>query len=82
MIDREMAQIQTESVAAIAHDDFVAIVQRDGRFIVMQHLSSGGTAPQSEYPSARDACARVLQLLRTGPVAPQSHPEVVEIQVS
>jgi hypothetical protein len=36
-----------------------------------------GVAPPSVYPSRRLAAARLLQLMRVGPVAPQTHPEEV-----
>jgi len=31
--------------------------------------------PQTSYPTARLAVARILQLLDLGPVGPQKHPE-------
>ena len=36
-----------------------------------------GVGPPSTYPSLRKATARLLQLLGTGPVAPQTWPEDV-----
>jgi hypothetical protein len=39
--------------------------------------SHDGVAPPSEYPTLRKAAARLLQLLATGPVAPQTWPEDV-----
>lgn len=36
-----------------------------------------GVAPAAAYPTLRKAAARLLQLLETGPVAPQTWPEDV-----
>lgn len=77
-IDFEIAEIQTESAARLAHKRFIAIVEEaGGTFSVVQHNGPGGVAPTSSYPSAKLAAARVLQLLSLGPVAPQAHPEKV-----
>lgn len=53
----------------------VAISQKDGKFYVHK-WDKDNVAPVSEYPSAREAAARILQLLHIGPVAPQTWPEM------
>ncbi len=48
----------------------------DGTFTVHQHWPAG-VAPPSEYPTLRKAASRLLQLLGTGIVPPQTWPESV-----
>lgn len=50
------------------------IEERDAQFVV-HHWSPGGVGPTSSYPTLRKAAARLLQLLHTGPVGPQTWPE-------
>ncbi len=56
------------------------IEERGAEFIVHKWRgpeSSFGPSvgPQSSYPTLRKAAARLLQILSTGPVAPQTWPE-------
>lgn len=48
----------------------------DGSYAVY-HQDAQNVAPQSNYPTLRQAAARLLQLLGTGAVAPQTWPESV-----
>ena|SRR5690349_15717571 len=53
-----------------------------GEFVVQEWSGPGykngaGVAPSSSYPTLRKAAARLLQLLGTGAVAPQTWPESV-----
>jgi len=58
------------------------IEERGAEFIVHSWSGVGwqngdGVGPPSTYPTLRKAAARLLQLLGTGPVAPQTWPEEV-----
>ena len=48
----------------------------DGTFTVHQQ-DPDGVGPPTEYPTLRKATARLLQILGTGVVAPQTWPESV-----
>ena len=67
--------IRSENIARLSRARrTVMIVEIDGVFEVHDH-SGASIAPPSSYNTARQAVARVAQLLRTGPVAPQTWPE-------
>lgn len=52
----------------------ISVEQISDMWVVSQ--SCGDSVwPNSSYPTARLAAARILQLLNLGPVAPQTHPE-------
>jgi hypothetical protein len=65
-------------------DAFLADNRRRKRWIILEtaegyevHVHTvDGVAPPSSYPNKRLAVARLMQLLGTGPVRPQTHPEV------
>lgn len=48
----------------------------DGNFQVYNQQADG-VGPPTEYPTRRKAVARLLQLLGTGAVAPQTWPEEI-----
>lgn len=66
-------------------DDFLENNRRRPRWIILEtaagyevHVHTvDGVAPPSCYPNKRLAVARLMQLLGTGPVRPQMHPERV-----
>lgn len=78
-IAAEIEDIRQKNFARIAtaHKSWM-IVEIDGQFEVHVHTPHG-IAPSSAYNSKRAAAARLLQLLQTGPVAPQTWPEQVYI---
>jgi hypothetical protein len=74
-INREIQQIARENREGWAGKALIAIVEEsEGVFSVHQHFPDG-VAPSSDYPNARAAVSRVMQLMRIGPVAPQTHAE-------
>jgi hypothetical protein len=76
-IDNELQAMRQGHYERFARADRVHfIVEIDGRFEVHQHTPDG-IAPPSTYNAGRQAVARVMQLMRTGPVAPQTWPEEV-----
>lgn len=75
-MDDEIKEIAQENREGWVGLSLVAIVERGGKFEVHQH-SVDGVAPVSKYKTARLAVSRVAQLLKTGPIAPQTHPEKV-----
>lgn len=66
--------IARENREAWAGKTVFAIVEEVDGWSVHQH-GPGGVCPAVTYPTERLAAARLLQLLRLGPVAPQTHPE-------
>lgn len=80
-----------EGISKIKYDTFEMfrdssrvwiIEERGAEFIVHdwmgpQYRNGAGVAPAHGYPTLRKAAARLLQLLGTGPVAPQTWPEQV-----
>lgn len=80
-MDAHIREIATENLLATIGLPFVAVVEKDGEWWVLQH-SESGVFPQSRHPSARLAVARVMQLLHVGPVAPQTHPETACIEIA
>jgi len=71
----ELDDMQREHFASWVGREVWAIIETsDGQFQVY-HQTADGVAPPSEYPTKRKAVARLLQLIRTGPVAPQTWPE-------
>jgi hypothetical protein len=58
------------------------IVERDGQFEVrhwmgQSYINGEGVGPPTTYPTLRKAASRLLQLLGTGAVAPQTWPEEI-----
>lgn len=76
-IAAQIEQIRQENFKRIAtaHRTLM-IVEIDGQFEVHDHRLDG-IGPPSTHPTARTAAARILQLLKTGPLAPQTWPEEV-----
>lgn len=77
-METDIEEIARKNLLALVGKPFIAIEERDGEFIVHQH-SEDSVCPQVSYPTKRLAASRVLQLLHIGPVAPQDHPETMEI---
>ena len=68
-----------EEIRAAHSERFAAcvrwfIVEIDGQYEAHEWTPTG-VAPPSTYPTRRAAVARLMQLMRVGPVAPQTHPE-------
>ena len=76
-IAAEIESIRQENFTRIAtaHRTLM-IVEIDGQFEIHDHRPDG-IGPPSTHRTARAAAARILQLLKTGPVAPQTWPEEV-----
>ena len=76
-IAAEIEDIRRENFKRIARAHrTLMIVEIDGQFEVHDHTPNG-IGPTSTHLSKRAAAARMLQLLKTGPVAPQTWPEEV-----
>lgn len=73
-MDDEIAEIARENRESWAGKEIIAIVKDGDGYSVHQHTADS-VAPSTSYPTARLAASRVLQLLHSGPVAPQMHPE-------
>lgn len=77
MTDRDIEDIRQENFNRIAKAHrTLMIVEIDGKFEVHDHTPDG-IGPPSVHQSKRAAAARVLQLLKIGPVSPQTWPETV-----
>ena len=73
-VDETIAVIKRETFEAFKTSRHVWIVEERGaEFIV--HTWNAGVGPPTSYPTLRKAVARFLQLVGTGPVAPQTWPE-------
>lgn len=73
----DVAEIKRENYAAFIDREMWAIIDLpNGRFGVYWQ-SAGGVGPTTEYNTKRQAVARLLQLIGTGPVAPQTWPEEI-----
>lgn len=59
-------------------DRELVVIERvpDAGWVVHWHMEDS-IAPPSEYATKREAVARVMQLMQTGVVAPQTRPESV-----
>lgn len=61
------------------------LVERDDGTWTIEHYVHGeqkdSSYPITYKPTAREAMSRVLQLLDLGPVAPQTHPERVGVEL-
>ena len=78
----DIREIRSEYHTAWLNRKVWAISENDdGTFTVHQH-DTEGVAPPTTYPTLRKAAARLLQLLKTGPVPPQTWPERVEITLA
>ena len=58
---------------------FVITEQLDGSWLLVESDDHGNVWPTTEKRSAREIVARLSQLLGIGPVAPQTHAEIVEL---
>lgn len=81
--DEEIADIKRETFDRLKVSRRVWIIEENGADF-MVHQWSGlnseygpGVAPQSNYPTLRRAASRLLQIMHTGPIAPQTWPEEV-----
>lgn len=77
-MDSEIAEIRDEHTRRFGDRKLWIIVDMPDGFEVHE-WDGDGVAPPTKYPKARQAAARLLQLMGTGPVAPQTWPERVEI---
>jgi hypothetical protein len=75
--EEEIAKMKAEHFATFKDSRRVWIIEERGADFVIHNWSLGGVGPTSTYPTLRKAAARLLQLLHTGPVAPQTWPEEV-----
>lgn len=81
--DETISEIKQETFDAFKNSSRVWIIEERGaEFIVHTWYgptwkNGAGVGPASTYPTLRKAAARLLQLLGTGPVAPQTWPERV-----
>lgn len=79
--DETVAEIKREAFDVFKGSRRVWMIEeRGGVFIVHNWLgpdwtNGSGVGPPHEYPTLRKAAARLLQILGTGPVAPQTWPE-------
>ena len=73
-MDKSIAEIAEETRKSWAGKKLWAIVEEADGWVVHQH-SPSGVSPSTHYPTKREAIARLMQLLATGPIAPQMHPE-------
>ncbi len=74
-----VAKIQRENLLSWVGRNVWAIIDLpDGTFGVYSQ-SAGGAGPVTGYNTKRQAAARLLQLMETGPVAPQTWPESIEV---
>lgn len=74
-----IAKIQRENLLSHVGRSLWAVIDLpNGRFGVYSQ-TVGGVAPLTEYNTKRQAVARFLQLVGTGPVAPQTWPENIEV---
>lgn len=78
MRDAEIIAIQKQWFADYCeHKRWIIVEVVDGYELHIHDRDN--VAPPTTYPTKRAVMSRLLQLLRTGPVAPQNHPEEVEI---
>lgn len=56
-----------------------AVTVLGGFYAVHEHTPDGGVCPVIEYATPQEVIARLMQLLKSGPVDPQTWPERVEI---
>jgi hypothetical protein len=81
--DETITQIKQETFDVFKTSRAVYFIEERGaEFIVHQWTGDEaqhgpGVGPPSSYPTLRKAASRLLQLLGTGPVAPQTWPEEV-----
>lgn len=76
-MDKRVLEIKDETFQSIRTAQRVWVIEGcEGGFMVHQ-WTHDGVAPPSVYPALRQAAARLLQLLRTGAVAPQTWPEEI-----
>lgn len=75
-VDQEITEMQQRWLDDNRHKRRWIIVEDADGYSLHVH-SSDGVAPQSSYPTERQAASRLLQLLHIGPVAPQTWPEEV-----
>lgn len=81
--DEEISEFKRNTFDTFKDSRQVWIIEERGaEFIIhtwngSSHTHGAGIGPPSSYPTLRKAAARLLQLLHTGPVAPQTWPEEV-----
>ncbi len=81
--EERIAEIKQATFISLKGSRQVWMIEESGaEFIVHRWTGQGwkhgaGVAPPSSYPTLRKAASRLLQLLETGPVAPQTYPESV-----
>ena len=79
--EAEIAEIKRETFDKFTDSRQVWIIEERGADFIVHQWHGGdwqhgsGVAPPTVYPTLRKAAARLLQLLGTGPVAPQTWPE-------
>lgn len=65
----------------IAAEQVIAIARTAEGYEIHQ-WTTDSVMPTVGYPTARLAASRMLQLLGIGPVAPQTHPETIGIEIA
>lgn len=76
-IDAELEQMRKGHYQRFARADRVHFIVEIGGHIEVHQHTPNGIAPPSTYNHKRQAVARVMQLMQTGMVAPQTWPEEV-----
>lgn len=79
--EEETAKIKAEQFAVFKDSPHVWIIEERAADFIIHSWAPGGVGPTSSYPTLRKAASRLLQLLNIGPVAPQTWPEEVYIQL-
>lgn len=81
--DEEIAQIKRDAFDGFKTSRRVWIIEERGAEYILHNWTSdkyqygAGVGPAHSYPTLRKVAARLLQILGTGPVAPQTWPESV-----
>lgn len=73
----EIAEMRGEYHAKWIGQKVWAISENENGTFTVHQQNPNGVAPPSDYPTLRKAAARLLQLLGTGAIAPQTWPENV-----
>jgi hypothetical protein len=74
----DIAEIAAENRDSWAGKQLYAIVEDGDGWTVHAH-DAENVSPSVRYPTGRAAIARVMQLMKVGPLAPQTHPEEATI---
>jgi hypothetical protein len=75
--DETVAEIKQETFDTFKSSRNVWIIEERGAEFIVHRWTPGGVGAANDYPTLRKAVARLLQLLKVGPVAPQTWPEEV-----